>query len=87
MHGGVAKTELTGENVAAVTQGFANLKRHIKNMASYGAPIVVAINQFASDTEAEIAELTRLVEAEGVAVSLTQVFEKGGAGGIDLAEN
>lgn len=86
MHGGVAKTELTGENVAAVTQGFANLKRHIKNMESYGAPIVVAINQFASDTEAEIAELTRLVEAEGVAVSLTQVFEKGGAGGIDLAE-
>lgn len=86
MHGGVAKTELTGENVAAVTQGFANLKRHIKNMASYGAPIVVAINQFASDTEAEIAELTRLVEAEGVSVSLTQVFEKGGAGGIDLAE-
>ena len=63
MHGGVAKTELTGENVAAVTQGFANLKRHIKNMASYGAPIVVAINQFASDTEAEIAELTRLVES------------------------
>ena len=86
MHGGVAKTALTGENVAAVTQGFANLKRHIKNMASYGASIVVAINQFASDTEAEIAELTRLVEAEGVAVSLTQVFEKGGAGGIDLAE-
>ena len=86
MHGGVAKTELTGENVAAVTQGFANLKRHIKNMASYGAPIVVAINQFASDTEAEIAELTRLVKAEGVAVSLTQVFEKGGTGGIDLAE-
>lgn len=86
MHGGVAKTALTGENVAAVTQGFANLKRHIKNMESYGAPIVVAINQFASDTEAEIAELTRLVEAEGVAVSLTQVFEKGGAGGIDLAE-
>ena len=86
MHGGVAKTELTGENVAAVTQGFANLKRHIKNMTRYGAPIVVAINQFASDTEAEIAELTRLVEAEGVAVSLTQVFEKGGAGGIDLAE-
>lgn len=86
MHGGVAKTELTEENVAAVTQGFANLKRHIKNMARYGAPILVAINQFSSDTEAEIAELTRLVEAEGVAVSLTQVFEKGGAGGIDLAE-
>ncbi|WP_271328072.1 formate--tetrahydrofolate ligase [Lactococcus muris] len=86
MHGGVAKTELTEENVAAVTQGFTNLKRHIKNMARYGAPILVAINQFSSDTEAEIAELTRLVEAEGVAVSLTQVFEKGGAGGIDLAE-
>ncbi|MBL3715833.1 formate--tetrahydrofolate ligase [Lactococcus garvieae] len=86
MHGGVAKTELTEENVAAVTQGFANLKRHIKNMARYGAPILVAINQFSSDTEAEISELTRLVEAEGVAVSLTQVFEKGGAGGIDLAE-
>ena len=86
MHGGVAKTDLTHENVAAVTQGFANLKRHIKNMSSYGVPIIVAINQFASDTEAEIAELTKLTEAEGVAVSLTQVFEKGGAGGIDLAE-
>ena len=86
MHGGVDKKELTSENVEAVKKGFANLERHIKNMQSYGLPVIVAINQFASDTESEISTLKELTEALGVSVSLTQVFSKGGEGGLDLAE-
>ena len=86
MHGGVDKKELTSENVEAVKKGFANLERHIKNMQSYGLPVIVAINQFASDTESEISTLKELTEALGVSVSLTQVFAKGGEGGLDLAE-
>ncbi|KZK07612.1 Formate--tetrahydrofolate ligase [Lactococcus cremoris] len=86
MHGGVDKKELTSENVEAVKKGFANLERHIKNMQSYGLPVIVAINQFASDTELEISTLKELTEALGVSVSLTQVFAKGGEGGLDLAE-
>ncbi|WP_461216186.1 formate--tetrahydrofolate ligase [Lactococcus cremoris] len=86
MHGGVDKKELTSENVEAVKKGFANLERHIKNMQSYGLPVIIAINQFASDTESEISTLKELTEALGVSVSLTQVFAKGGEGGLDLAE-
>ncbi len=86
MHGGVDKKELTKENLEAVKIGFANLERHIRNMQSYGLPVIVAINQFASDTAAEIAILTELTEALNVPISLTQVFEKGGAGGLDLAK-
>lgn len=86
MHGGVDKKELTSENVEAVKKGFANLERHIKNMQSYGLPVIVAINQFASDTESEISTLKELTEALGVSVSLTQVFAKGGEGGLDLTE-
>lgn len=86
MHGGLDKKELTKENVEAVKKGFANLKRHIKNMQSYGLPVIVAINEFASDTKSEISALKELTEALGVPVSLTQVFAKGGEGGLDLAE-
>ncbi|MCL2113855.1 MAG: formate--tetrahydrofolate ligase [Streptococcaceae bacterium] len=85
MHGGVDKKELTKENVEAVKIGFANLKRHIENMQSYGLPVIVAINQFAADTEAEIGMLSALTESLSVPISLTQVFEKGGEGGLDLA--
>ncbi|QDK71429.1 formate--tetrahydrofolate ligase [Lactococcus protaetiae] len=85
MHGGVDKKELTKENVEAVKIGFANLKRHIENMQSYGLPVIVAINQFAADTEAEIEMLSALTESLSVPISLTQVFEKGGEGGLDLA--
>lgn len=85
MHGGVDKKELTKENVEAVKIGFANLKRHIENMQSYGLPVIVAINQFAADTEAEIETLSALTESLSVPISLTQVFEKGGEGGLDLA--
>jgi formate--tetrahydrofolate ligase len=86
MHGGVDKTDLTLENKEAVARGFANLKRHIQNMQAYGVPVVVALNQFESDTEAEIEVLTQLTQALGVEISLTQVFAKGGKGGLDLAE-
>ena len=86
MHGGLDKKELTKENVEAVKKGFANLERHIKNMQSYGLPVIVAINEFASDTKSEISALKDLTEALGVPVSLTQVFAKGGEGGLDLGE-
>ena len=86
MHGGLDKKELTKENVEAVKKGFANLERHIKNMQSYGLPVIVAINEFASDTKYEISALKELTEALGVPVSLNQVFAKGGEGGLDLAE-
>lgn len=86
MHGGLDKKELTKENVEAVKKGFANLEHHIKNMQSYGLPVIVAINEFASDTKYEISALKELTEALGVPVSLTQVFAKGGEGGLDLAE-
>lgn len=86
MHGGLDKKELTKENVEAVKKGFANLERHIKNMQSYGLPVIVAINEFASDTKSEISALKELTEALGVPVSLTQVFAKGGDGGLDLVE-
>ena len=86
MHGGLDKKELTKENVEAVKKGFANLERHIKNMQSYSLPVIVAINEFASDTKYEISALKELTEALGVPVSLTQVFAKGGEGGLDLAE-
>ncbi|MFC4652381.1 formate--tetrahydrofolate ligase [Lactococcus nasutitermitis] len=86
MHGGVGKKELTTENLPALEAGFANLKRHIENMQSYGLPVIVALNQFASDTVAEIEKLIALTKALNVPVSLTNVYEKGGAGAQDLAE-
>jgi formate--tetrahydrofolate ligase len=86
MNGGVAKTALATEDVAALKAGFANLNRHIDNIQSFGLPVVVAINEFVTDTAAEIAALSELLTAKGVAFSLTQVWAKGGAGGLDLAE-
>lgn len=86
MHGGVAKHELEKENIAAVKAGFANLNRHIDNIQGYGLPVVVAINEFVTDTEAEITALSELIANKHVAFSLTQVWAKGGSGGLDLAE-
>lgn len=86
MHGGVAKQELEKENIAAVKAGFANLNRHIDNIQGYGLPVVVAINEFVTDTEAEITALSELIANKHVAFSLTQVWAKGGSGGLDLAE-
>ena len=86
MHGGLAKTDLEAENITALQAGFANLNRHIDNIKQYGLPVVVAINEFVTDTAAEIQALTDLLVTKQVAFSLTQVWAKGGAGGIDLAE-
>lgn len=86
LHGGVASVDLNQENLTALEIGFANLRRHIKNMTSYGIPVVVALNQFVSDTTAELACLQELCQQEGVAVALTQVWEKGAAGGTELAD-
>ena len=86
MHGGLAKTDLEAENITALQVGFANLNRHIDNIQHYGLPVVVAINEFVTDTAAEIQALTDLLVTKQVAFSLTQVWAKGGAGGLDLAE-
>lgn len=86
MHGGVDKKMLTEENIPALKKGFVNLERHIKNIQSYQRPVIVAINQFASDTPEEIETLSALTKALNVPISLCQVFEKGGQGGIDLAQ-
>ena len=85
MHGGVAKTELAKENVASLTLGFANLQKHIETIKSFGLPVVVAINKFITDTDLEVQTLLEWCERENVAVALTEVWEKGGAGGIELA--
>ena len=86
MHGGVSKQELNTENVEAVTKGFSNLRKAIENMRFFGVPVMVAINKFVTDTDAEIAELTRLCNDYGVPVELNECWEKGGEGGIDMAK-
>lgn len=83
--GGVPKDKLTEENVDALMRGTANLKVHIENMHKYGLPVVVAINRFQSDTEAEIECIEKFCRELGVEVSLTEIFAKGSEGGIDLA--
>ncbi|RID95749.1 formate--tetrahydrofolate ligase [Streptococcus constellatus] len=86
MNGGVAKDALTEENVEAVRAGFANLKRHVENIRKFGIPAVVAINEFVSDTEAEIAELKVLCAQIDVPVELASVWADGADGGLALAE-
>lgn len=86
MHGGVAKDALTEENVDAVKAGFENLARHVDNVRKYGLPAVVAINEFVSDTEAEIATLKALCADIDVPVALASVWANGADGGVELAE-
>ena len=83
---GVAKADLGAENVEALKKGIVNLKTHIENMQKYGVPAVVAINRFGTDTDAEIAVIEEFCREMGVEVSLTEVFAKGGEGGMDLAK-
>ena len=86
-NGGIAKDELTTENLLALEQGLPNLFKHIENMQNvYGLPVVVAINHFISDTDAEVELVTQACRAKGIEVALTQVWEKGGAGGEALAD-
>jgi formate--tetrahydrofolate ligase len=86
MHGGVQKTELAKENIPALTLGFANLQKHIETIKSFGLPVVVAINKFITDTKLEVETLHEWCKRENVPVALTEVWEKGGEGGIELAE-
>jgi formate--tetrahydrofolate ligase len=86
MNGGVPKTELSKENLAALSNGIANLERHLENLAKFGVPAVVAINKFPTDTEAELALLREKCAAKGAEVVLSEVFTKGGEGGVDLAK-
>ncbi|WP_207940603.1 formate-tetrahydrofolate ligase [Enterococcus sp. DIV2402] len=86
MHGGVTKTDLGQENVEAVIKGFANLQRHIQNIQHYGLPVVVAINEFITDTEAEFLQLEALCQQENVTIRRASVWANGGLGGKDLAE-
>lgn len=86
MHGGVSKQELATENIEAIHKGFTNLKKHVESIQNFGLPFVVAINRFYTDTEAEIYALQKLCELENIPVALTEVWEKGGAGGIELAK-
>ncbi|OOY12167.1 formate--tetrahydrofolate ligase [Thioclava marina] len=86
MNGGVAKADLGAENVAAVEKGCANLARHIANTKGFGVPVVVAINHFTADTEAEIAAVRAAAEAQGVEAVLCTHWADGGAGAEALAE-
>ena len=86
MHGGVKKDELGKENVEAVRKGLFNLERHVKNMLSYGVRVVVAVNKFATDTEAEHAVITEACEALGVKAVVANVWGEGGKGAKALAE-
>jgi formate--tetrahydrofolate ligase len=85
-NGGVPKTELTTENLEALKAGLPNLKTHIENMRKYGVPVVVAINRFYADTDAEIAAVKSFAESMGVACEVAEVFAKGGEGGTSLAK-
>ena len=85
MHGGVEKADLAKENIDALLSGIANLQKHIENISKYNLPYVVAINRFGSDTEAEIAALKAWAEEHNHPIALSEVFGKGGLGGIELA--
>lgn len=86
MHGGVPKTELATPDVEAVKRGIVNLEKHIENIKQYGLPLVVAINAFAQDTPEELEAIRSHCAAHGVNVALSEVFAKGGEGGIKLAK-
>jgi formate--tetrahydrofolate ligase len=86
MHGGVALADLKTENVKALAAGLDNLQKHLENLQSFGPPVVVAINRFPDDTEAEIAVLRDRVADMGAKVVLSEVWAKGGEGGLELAK-
>lgn len=85
-NGGVPKTELSEENLDALSKGIENLRTHIENMYKYHVPVVVAINKFHTDTEKEIEFVENFCKDMGVDVSMCEVFAKGGNGGTDLAK-
>ncbi|WP_447560519.1 formate--tetrahydrofolate ligase, partial [Staphylococcus aureus] len=86
MHGGVAKDQLKEENVVALKAGIKNLERHVENIRKFGVEPVVALHAFVHDTDAEFEFVQQWAKENGVRLSLTEVWEKGGKGGTDLAE-
>lgn len=86
MHGGVPKADLATPDVEAVKRGIVNLEKHIENIKQYGLPLVVAINAFAQDTPEELEAIRSHCATHGVNVALSEVFAKGGEGGIELAK-
>ncbi|HAH87464.1 MAG TPA: formate--tetrahydrofolate ligase, partial [Armatimonadetes bacterium] len=85
MHGGVPKTDLSKEDIPALGRGVPNLLKHCENMRLYGPPIVICINRFSSDTQTEVDYLLSRCKEQGLPVAVSDVWEKGGAGGLDLA--
>jgi len=85
-NGGVAKADLNNENVDALKKGIVNLEKHIENLQQYGVPIVVTLNQFITDSEAELSFVQEFVENMGCDFALAKVWEQGGEGGLALAE-
>ena len=85
-NGGVAKADLSQENLDALKDGIVNLEKHIENVQKFGVPCVVTLNRFVSDTDAELAFVKQFCEERGCEFALSEVWEKGGEGGIELAE-
>lgn len=85
-NGGVAKENLNEENIDALKKGIVNLEKHIENVQKFGVPCVVTLNQFITDTDAELAYIKEFCESKGCEFALAKVWEKGGEGGIELAE-
>ncbi|HQO74602.1 MAG TPA: formate--tetrahydrofolate ligase [Candidatus Marinimicrobia bacterium] len=86
MHGGKSKSELDIPDLEAIRKGFENLEKHLENLAFFGIPGIVALNRFATDTEAEISLLNELVASKGYPFAVVDSFAKGSAGAIELAE-
>lgn len=85
-NGGVAKADLSNENVEALKKGIVNLEKHIENLQQYGVPVVVTLNQFITDTEEELQFVKDFVENKGCDFALAKVWENGGEGGLELAQ-
>ncbi|MBQ6555588.1 MAG: formate--tetrahydrofolate ligase, partial [Firmicutes bacterium] len=85
-NGGVPKAELNGENLEAVKKGFVNLEKHIENLQKYGVPVVVTLNHFVTDTDAEVEYVKTRCEGMGADFAIARVWESGGEGGKELAK-
>ena len=85
-NGGVAKSDLNQENLEALAKGIVNLEKHMENLQKYGVPVVVTLNAFVSDTQSETDFVRKFCEDRGCEFALSRVWEKGGEGGIELAE-
>lgn len=86
MHGGLRKDNLKEENIEALARGFENLDAHLDNLSQFGVPVVVALNRFPIDTENEIEKVLKHVRDQDIGIALSEVWEKGGDGGIELAK-